>query len=92
MPMRLYRTSTAYAGAHVSANMWLWIIIFAITTAVLCALYWMNPQSRIWANLLVLSGMFCGILVMVQSQVGYVSPYAVANDEAEVVTSPAPRA
>jgi glucan phosphoethanolaminetransferase (alkaline phosphatase superfamily) len=92
MPKRLYLASTAYAGAHISANMWLWIIISAIVTAVLCVLYWMNQHSNIWAHLLVLSGMVCGTLVMVQSQVGYVSPYAVADDEEEVVTPPTPRA
>ena len=91
MPKRLYRASTAYAGAHISANMWRWILISAVATAVFCALYWMSPRSNIWAHLLVLSGMVCGILVMIQSQVGYVSPYAVADDEEEVVTPPIPR-
>jgi uncharacterized BrkB/YihY/UPF0761 family membrane protein len=92
MPKRLYRAPTAYAGAHISANMWRWILISAVVTAVFCALYWMSPQTKIWAHLLTLSGMFCGILVMIQSQVGYVSPYAVADDEEEVVTPPTPRA
>jgi hypothetical protein len=92
MPMRLYRASTAYAGAHVSANMWLWIIISAVATVVCCGLYWRTPQTNIWGHLLTLSGMVLGVLVMIQSQVGYVSPYAVADDEEEVVTPPIPRA
>lgn len=92
MPMRLYRASTTHMGAHISANMWLWIIISAVATAVCCGLYSMDPQSNIWGHLLTLAGMILGILVMIQSQVGYVSPYAVADDEEEVVTPPVPRA
>jgi hypothetical protein len=37
--------------------------------------------------------MVCSTLVMIQSQVGYVSPYAPKDDEADVVaTPPIPRA
>jgi glucan phosphoethanolaminetransferase (alkaline phosphatase superfamily) len=90
--MLTYRASSAYARGHISANMWLWIIISAVVTAVLCALNWMNPHTNIWGHLLVLSGMVCGILVIIQSQVGYVSPHALKDDEEEVVTPPTPRA
>ena len=89
MPMRAYRASTAYAGAHVKDNMWLWIAVSAVLTGVLAAVYWMSRGS-LWANLLTLTGMVCGVLVMLQSQVGFVSPYVVDDDEddAEVVTPP----
>jgi glucan phosphoethanolaminetransferase (alkaline phosphatase superfamily) len=95
MPMRAYRASAAYAGGHLSANMWLWIIIFAALTVVFGALYWISPDLMILAHLLTLSCMVCGILVMLQSQVGYVSPYAPKEEEdkeVEVVTPPIPRA
>ncbi len=92
MPMRAYRASTAYAGGHLSANMWLWTIVFAALTVVLGALYWMSPHLMIVAHLLTLSGMVCGVLVMLQSQVGYVSPYAPKDEEEEVVMPPIPRA
>ncbi len=51
-----------------------------------------EPTLNIWAHLLVLSGMVCGTLVLIQSQVGYVSPYAPKDDEEEIVTPPTPRA
>jgi hypothetical protein len=72
--------------------MWLWIIIFAALTVVLGALYWMSQDLMILAHLLTLSGMVCGVLVMLQSQVGYVSPYAPKEEEEEVVLPPTPRA
>ncbi|SDB06235.1 hypothetical protein [Belnapia rosea] len=91
MPMRAYRASTAYAGAHISANMWLWIAAFAAITAVMWVLNWMSPNSGIWAHLVVLAAMIGGTLVMIQSQVGYVSPYAPKDDD-EVITPAVPRA
>ena len=91
MPKRAYRASAAYAGAHLSANMWFWIAGFAVLTAGLCAVYWISP-NKIWAHLLTLSALVCGVLVMMQSQVGYISPYAPKADEEEVVTTPIPRA
>jgi hypothetical protein len=72
--------------------MWLWIITFAALTVVLGALYWMSQDLMILAHLLTLSGMVCGVLVMLQSQVGYVSPYAPKEEEEEVVLPPTPRA
>jgi glucan phosphoethanolaminetransferase (alkaline phosphatase superfamily) len=90
--MRAYRASAAYAGGHLSANMWLWIIIIAALTVVLGGLYWMSPDLMILAHLLTLFCMVCGILVMLQSQVGYVSPYAPKDEEEEVVMPPIPRA
>jgi glucan phosphoethanolaminetransferase (alkaline phosphatase superfamily) len=92
MPVRAYRASAAYAGAHISANTWLWIIAFAGITAVMWVLNWMDPHSGIWSHLVVLSAMVCSTLVMIQSQVGFVSPYAPKDDEVEVVTPPVPRA
>ena len=81
MPMRAYRASTAYAGAHITNNMWLSIIVSAGLMAVVIGANWMDPRSNIWGHLIALAGMVCGTLIMIQSQVGYVSPYAV--DDAE---------
>lgn len=93
MPVQAYRASAAYAGAHIAANRWLWIIASAVITAVLWVLNWRDPQSGIWSHLVVLSAMVCSTLVMIQSQVGYVPPYAPKDDEVDVVaTPPIPRA
>ncbi|WP_144404528.1 hypothetical protein [Belnapia sp. F-4-1] len=94
MPMRVYRASAAYAGANLSANLWLWITAFAAITAVMWVLNWLNPQSGPWSHLVAVAGMVAGILVMMQSQVGYVSPYAPKDDEEDTVvaTPPIPRA
>lgn len=92
MPMRAYRASTAYVGAHVSANMWLWIIISAVVTAVLWVLTWKNPLSDIWPHLLALCGMVCGTLLMIQGEVGDRPSSRFADAEEEVVTLPTPRA
>ncbi|WP_218127953.1 hypothetical protein [Belnapia rosea] len=71
--------------------MWLWIAAFAAITAVMWVLNWMSPNSGIWAHLVVLAAMIGGTLVMIQSQVGYVSPYAPKDDD-EVITPAVPRA
>lgn len=94
MSKQAYRASTAYAGAHLAANMWLWIGIFTAVTAVMWVLTWMQPQSGLWGHLVALAGMVAGTLVMMQSQVGFVSPYAPQDDEDDVVvaTTPVPRA
>ena len=93
MPMRAYRASTAYAGAHITNNMWLWIIVSAVIMAVVIGANWMDPRSNIWGHLLAFAGMVCGTLIMIQSQIGYVSPYAAGNedgDDTEVLTPPMP--
>lgn len=94
MSKQAYRASTAYAGAHLAANMWLWIGIFTAVTAVMWVLTWMQPQSGPWSHLVALAGMVAGTLVMMQSQVGFVSPYAPKDDEDDIVvaTTPVPRA
>jgi hypothetical protein len=94
MPMRAYRASAAYAGAHISANLWLWIIAFTALTAVMCVLNWLSPRSGLWSHLVAIAGMVAGTLVMMQSQVGYVSPYAPKDDDDDIVvaTPPTPRA
>jgi uncharacterized membrane protein HdeD (DUF308 family) len=85
MPMRAFRASTAYASAHVSANMWLWIIISAVVTAVLWVLTWKNPLSDIWPHLVALCGMVCGTLLMIQGEVGNGPFSRLADDEEELV-------
>ena len=74
MPMRAYRASTAYAAAHVTNNLWLWIGISTAVTAVLALAVWRDPQSNVWGHLAPIAGMVAGTLVMMQSQVGYVAP------------------
>jgi hypothetical protein len=74
MPMRAYRASTAYAGAHAKANMGLWIIVAIVVTAALGFANWRLPQSNVWGHLFAIAGMFLGTLVMIKSQEGYVPP------------------
>jgi hypothetical protein len=74
MPMRAYRASTAYARAHVAANTWLWIGIFAFLTAITGFIRWRVGQVSHWGDAMAVSGMVLGILVMVKSQEGYVPP------------------
>ncbi|MBL6458986.1 hypothetical protein JMJ55_27015 [Belnapia sp. T6] len=92
MPMRAYRASTAYVGAHVSANMWRWIIISAVVTAVLWVLAWKNPNSNVWAHILAVCGMICGTLLMIQGERGPVPSSPLLDDKVEVVTSTTPQA
>ena len=92
MPMKAYQASTSYAGNNISSNLGLWIVISAALTALFSFLYWKNPEFQAWAHLLTLAGCFCGILVMLQSQVGYVSSTALAESEEEVAITPIPRA
>lgn len=88
MPMRAYRATTAYAGAHISANTWLWIMISAAVTGVLIALNVMNPHAGIWGHALTLCGMACGTLLMIQGEAGDVSPKLPIEDREEIATPP----
>lgn len=81
MPMRAYRASTAYAAAHVTSNMWLWIGISTAVTAALAFGVWQDPKSNAWGHLTAIAGMVAGTLVMMQSQVGYVPPDVADEDD-----------
>jgi hypothetical protein len=70
MPMRAYRASTA----HVSGNLSLWIVIFAVITAILGLARWFLGGGEHLGDLAALSGMVLGTLIMMKSQEGYVSP------------------
>jgi hypothetical protein len=68
MPMRAYRASTA----HVSGNLSLWIAIFAAATAILALALWFVGDVGHLGDLVALSGMILGTLIMLKSQEGYV--------------------
>lgn len=72
MPMRVYHASTAYAGAHIKAN--LWLCTMALSAAMLATVA--LRQGTIAAFL----GMAVGILVMMKGEEGYVRPEAEAID------------
>jgi hypothetical protein len=61
--------------------MWQWIGITAAAAAVLAVLRWMTGVG-LAGDLMAFSGCVLGILIMVQSQVGFVSSH-VAPDEDE---------
>ena len=87
MPLQAYKASTAYAGTHIGANMWLWIGISLATTLAFAIGVWMVPKSNFWGHLTALAGMFTGTLVMMQSQVGYVPPDVADEDDYVPITS-----
>lgn len=81
MPMRLYRASTRYASAHIADNLWLWIAIFSVVTAALCAARYAYGGGDHLGDLSALSGCVLGVLVMTKSQVGFVSDYVEQDDD-----------
>jgi hypothetical protein len=74
MPMRAFRASKAYAGAHIKDNLWLWAGISAALAAVSYLLLRSDALGAAgrWGDLMALSGMVCGILVIMISHEGYV--------------------
>lgn len=84
MPMRALRATTNYASGHITANLWLsTIICVGLTVA---ALLLMRAEALgvtgPWGDAAAFFACVAGILVMLQSQVGYISPYATADDDA----------
>ena len=76
MPMRAFRASKTFAGAHVKANLRLWTGILAALSAVFFLLLRsdMLGLAGLWGDLLVLSAMILGILIIMISHEGYVAP------------------
>jgi hypothetical protein len=84
MPMRALRASTSYAGGHITANLWLSTGICIGLTVV--ALLLMRAKALgltgPWGDAAAFFACVAGILVMLQSQVGYVSPHITDDDDA----------
>ena len=66
MPMRAFRASTAHAGAHVMGNLRLWTAVFAALTLGACLLLRGNALGLAgrWGDLVALSGMVLGVLII----------------------------
>ena len=81
MPIKAYRASTAFASAHVSANLGLWMVIAAVFTALMAFLTWTaTGRSSAWGHGAAFGGMVLGILIMMKAQEGYVAPDAPDED------------
>jgi hypothetical protein len=83
MPMRVLRATTAVAGGHITNNLWLSAAI-CIALAVVAALLMRVKALGMadpWGDAFAFFACVVGILVMLQSQIGYVSPHAPAPDE-----------
>lgn len=82
MPMRAFRASRSYAGAHVKANLRLWTGILAALSVALLLLLRGNTfgLAGLWGDLLVLSAMILGVLVIMISHEGYEAP-EIADDD-----------
>ena len=76
MPMRAFRASRTYAGAHVKANLRLWTGILAALSVALFLLVYTNTlgMAGLWGDLLVLSAMILGVLIIMISHEGYEPP------------------
>jgi len=79
MPMRAFRASSKYAGAHVKANLRLWTGILAALGAAFFLLAYTNTLglAGIWSDLLVLCAMVIGVLIIMISHEGYEPPEVV---------------
>jgi len=84
MPMRALRASTSYASGHITANLWLSTAICVGLTIV--ALLLMRAGTLgftgAWGDAAAFFACVAGILVMLQSQVGYISPHVTVDDDA----------
>ena len=82
MPMRAYRASTAYAGAHVKNNLWLWVGIFTALIVGAWLLLWSNAlgQAGRWGDLGTLFAMVLGVLIIMVSHQGYEAPAEIEDD------------
>jgi hypothetical protein len=91
MPMRLYRATSRHVGAHLGRNMWAWVGISFIAMVIASFLYWkLGRGAGILGDAAALFGCIAGILVMVQSQVGYISLHAPPPDDDEDLPVVAP--
>jgi apolipoprotein N-acyltransferase len=83
MPMRAYRASTAYAGAHVRDNFGYWIAGAAAVAAILGLIAWVLGGRGVAGDAFILATLVFGILIMIRSQRSNVSP----EDEEEMDTA-----
>jgi hypothetical protein len=76
MPLRAFRASRSFAGAHVKANLRLWTGILVALCAVLFLLSYSNALdlAGIWSDPLVLCAMIVGVLIIMISHEGYEQP------------------
>ena len=81
MPMRAFRASRTFAGAHVKANLRLWTGALAALSVALFLLLCGDVfgLAGLWGDLLVLSAMILGVLIIMISHEGYEAP-EVADD------------
>ena len=82
MPIRAFRASSSYAGAHVKANLRLWTGILVALSIAFFVLSYTNALSLagIWSDLLVLCAMVVGVLIIMISHEGYEAPAMADND------------
>jgi hypothetical protein len=73
MPMRAFRASRSFAGAHVKANLRLWTGALAALSVALFLLLRGDVfgLAGLWGDLLVLSAMILGVLIIMISHEGY---------------------
>jgi ABC-type glycerol-3-phosphate transport system permease component len=81
--MRALRATTAVAGGHITKNLWRSVAICAVLAVVAALLMKMRAFGMValWADGFAFFVCTVGILVMLQSQVGYVSPHAPPPEE-----------
>jgi hypothetical protein len=84
MPMRAYRASTAYAGAHVRDNFGYWIAGAAAVAALLALVVWLVGGRGVAGDAFILATLVFGILIMIRSQRSNVSP---EDDEEDMDTT-----
>jgi hypothetical protein len=81
MPIKTAKASMGYAKGHVTANLWLWIAIFAAIAAVAFLLNWQAGGPSHWGDLMAFAGCVLGILIIMKSHEGYAEPPPVATGE-----------
>lgn len=85
MPMQIYRRTASQVSGHVSANIWLWIIVFGAATVAFGLARWQVGGGEHLGDMMALAGALCGTLLMIKSQENYGSD---ANaDDAQVGSS-----
>jgi hypothetical protein len=95
--MRAYRATSSYVSGHIGRNMWVWIGIFSAAMVIGGFLYsQLGRGAGRLGDLTALFGCIAGTLIMLQSQLGYISthrpPPADDEDDLPVVASVPPTA
>jgi hypothetical protein len=84
MPIQTAKASMGYAKGHITANLWLWIAVFAAITAIAALLRWNAGNSGTWGDVMAFAGMVAGILVVFKSQEGFVSHHGAPASEGTI--------